>query len=44
MAALSLTMLSPFPVYLDETIAGGPGPQNGYIGAGMLQTRVVRGI
>jgi hypothetical protein len=33
---------SPDEIYI--AVAGGPGPQNVYIGAGMPQTRVVRGI
>ena len=33
---------SPDEVYV--AVAGGPGPQNVYIGAGMPQTRIIRGI
>lgn len=33
---------SPDEIYI--AVAGGPGPQNVYIGAGMPQTRLVRGI
>jgi hypothetical protein len=33
---------SPDEIYI--AVAGGPGPQNVYIGAGMPQTRVIRGI
>jgi hypothetical protein len=33
---------SPDEIYL--AVAGGPGPQNVYIGAGMPQTRLIRGI
>lgn len=33
---------SPEEIYV--AVAGGPGPQDVYIGAGMPQTRVIRGI